>query len=114
MSVTSGKQPERRVWRRRSVKRSVRMTCQLGSMGLGPNIALSACDVSEVAARFVAKVALAAGQEVEMSFLGPGRNRPLKRMAKIVWCVQRDPSTWWTVARFDQRIEYADFQYLVG
>jgi hypothetical protein len=113
MSVISGKQPERRVWRRRSVKRSVRMTCQVGSTGLGPNIALSACDVSEVAARFVAKVALAAGQEVEMNFLGPGRNRPVKRMAKILWCVQRDPNTWWTVARFDQRIEYADFQYLV-
>jgi hypothetical protein len=83
-------------------------------MGLGPNVALSVLDLSEVAVRFATKATLSARQDVEINFNEASLNRPIKRLGKVLRCFQSDPTTWTAVVRFDRRLEYADIQRLVS
>jgi hypothetical protein len=99
---------ERRAYRRRVPKGGVRVTCQLGALGLGPNVAVAVLDVSEGGARLAVTAAVPPGQEVEVTFAAPTLGRPVRRMAALVWCTPRDPGTWWAGARFDRRLPYAE------
>jgi hypothetical protein len=113
MNPPVGPQSERRLFRRRTPKASVRITCQLGSLGLGPNVAVSILDLSEAGTRFVAKGALPPGQEVEINLSEPSLGRPVKRLAVVVWCADQGQGTWWAVAKFDRRLDYAELHRLV-
>jgi hypothetical protein len=113
MDASSAPQPERRVLRRRTPKHSVRVTCQIGTLGLGPNVAMSLADLSEASARLVVNRALAVGQEVEVTLSEAAQSRPFKRQAKILRCTPRDAKSWWVVVNFDRRLEYGDLQRLV-
>ena len=104
---------ERRLHRRRTPKGGVRVTCQVGSLGLGPNLALSVLDLSEAATRIAVKAALTAGQEVEINLSEPSLGRPVKRLAVVVWCVEREPGTWWSAAKFGRYLEYSELIRLV-
>jgi hypothetical protein len=65
-------QKERRLTPRRLTKPGVQVICREGSLGLGPNVALSVYDISETGIRLVVKSALATGQEIEVELIGPG------------------------------------------
>lgn len=110
---TATRETDRRLHRRRPPKRAVRVTCQLGSLGLGPNVAVSVVDLSEAAARLAVKTTMPAGQEVEVNFAEPGLGRPIRRMAVVVWCAEREDGTWSAAVRFDRRLEYSDLMRLV-
>ena len=75
----------RRNERRCPPKRSVKVTCRKGALGLGPNLALSLLDVSETGVRLIVKEELKARQEVEITLLGIGQQRPLQVMGAVVW-----------------------------
>jgi hypothetical protein len=82
-------------------------------MGLGPNVAVSIFDLSEVGARFAVNTNVPAGKEVEIALTEPSLSRPIKRLAKVIRFWTQDDGTLWVVAKFDRRLEYGEFQRLV-
>jgi hypothetical protein len=100
----------RRVAPRRPARSSIKISCLKGSLGLGNNLALCALDISETGVRLVAKAALAKGQEIEVSLMGPGQSRPFKVMAEVVWCSAAADGTFCMGARFQKRLLYKDFR----
>ena len=68
----------------------VRVTCQRGAVGLGPNLALGLLDVSETGVRLRVKDSLRPGRVVALGLEGPSNSRPLTRLGTIIWSV---PST---------------------
>src|SRR5262245_54676513 len=72
---------------RRSPKRSSKITCRKGHLGLGPNIGLRMLDLSEAGVRMIVKVQLAEKDEVEIGFMAPADMREIFRKGKVVWVV---------------------------
>ncbi len=112
MSKTSSTGANHRRDRRRQARQSVRVTCQKGALGLGPNLALALLDLSENGARLMVKEALAPGQEVELGFLGPCHSRPLRHLASVIWCVPTADNTFCVGARLEKSVSWADLQSL--
>src|SRR3954470_8826291 len=108
MSQTLPSQRNRRHERRRAPKRSTKVTCQKGAMGLGPNLALSLLDVSESGIRMRLKEDLPAGQQVEINLGGVGTARSAKRLATVVWSVAAADGTFCIGAQFEKFLTYAD------
>jgi hypothetical protein len=100
---------DRRLTPRRLAKPGVQVICREGSLGLGPNVALSVYDVSETGIRLVVKSALATGQEIEMELIGPGHSRALKILAEVVWSLPIEGGNYWAGAKLRRRLTYAEF-----
>src|SRR4051812_17873007 len=98
----------RRASPRRRPKSGAKVTCQKGSLGLGPNLALSVLDVSENGIRLVLKSPLPKGQDIEINLSVPGYPRPVKLPAVIVWSVPEPDGTWRVGARFQKPLNYRD------
>src|SRR5207248_10408801 len=73
---------------RRAPKRSTRVTCRRGSLGMGPNIGLSLLDVSETGARLLVKESLAPGEKIELGLLAPARMREHVLPGVVAWGVE--------------------------
>jgi hypothetical protein len=104
---------ERRIVPRRTPKKSSKLACYKGSLGLGTNQAVSLLDVSETGIRLVVKSALEKGQEIILELLGPGHIRPVKVPAIVIWSVATADGTHCIGARFQRRLPYADMQKLI-
>jgi hypothetical protein len=102
----------RRIVRRREPRGGVQIRCVKGTLGLGPNLALSVLDVSETGIRLTVKQPLSIGQEVEISLVGAARGRIEKSVADVIWCVAAADGTHCVGARFRRRLAYADLQEL--
>src|SRR5438132_27977 len=85
--VTTASLANRRRARRCPVRAHVHVECRKGCLGLGPNLAVVALDISETGARLVVQDTLMAWEEVEVLLSGSGVPRPLKRMGKVAWCL---------------------------
>lgn len=81
-------------------------------MGLGPNMAQALLDLAEGGVRLLIGTALPAGQEVEVSLVGPGITRDVKRLGEVVWCVQAADGTHCVGIRFARRLDYATLRDL--
>src|SRR5437763_9448484 len=77
----------RRLAPRRPPKRSSKITCRLGHLGLGPNLAIEMLDLSEGGVRLVVKGILNKGDEVEVGLIAPGAMREVVRKGQVVWSV---------------------------
>src|SRR5258708_40355889 len=77
----------RRSTLRRRARGSSKSICRKGTLGLGPNIALTLLDVSETGARLRVKEPLRVGQEVEVGLLAMGYVREFKLTGRVVWTV---------------------------
>jgi hypothetical protein len=106
----TAKANHRRTRRRRPQNHS-RVTCHKGPFGLGPNVAVSILDVSEGGIRLVVKVPLERGQEVEVILEGMAR-RPVKVVARVVWCVAAADSHYCIGAHFERSLGYPDLHAL--
>jgi hypothetical protein len=102
----------RRANPRRAPKRSTRVTCRRGSLGLGPNIALSLLDVSETGARLLVKRPLVRGAEIELGLLAPGSVRASTLPAVVIWAVETADGTHCIGVQFQKRLTYAAVQDL--
>jgi hypothetical protein len=100
----------RRRSQRRKPRGSVRLQCRKGSLGLGPNVAAGALDLSESGVRLIVTQALDAMAEVEVVIDGYGMNRPLKRVGNVRWQVKMDNGQFCTGVEFQKYIEYRDWQ----
>jgi hypothetical protein len=81
-----------------------------GTLGLGPDIALSVLDVSETGVRMLLKVALARGQEVEIVLQPAGYPRDVKLTGHIVWCIPTADGSHGVGIQFDKRMDYTAYQ----
>jgi PilZ domain len=109
-------QPEngrnRRASRRRAPKGSTRTYCYRGVMGLGTNLALSAVEVSETGACLLVKEPFDKNEEVEVQLEGMVNRRPIRKMARVVWCVTAGPERWRIGLQFQGSLCYTDLSDL--
>lgn len=102
----------RRLSPRRPAKRSVRVTCQKGALGLGPDLAVTLLDLSETGARLTVKEALPNKLEVEVGLMAQGQGRAVKRLANVVWCAAAEGGNHCIGVRFQKALTYAELQQL--
>jgi hypothetical protein len=92
---------------RHLAKLGTEINCRLGTLGLGPDIAVRLIDFSEDGMQLVVTQQLAVGAEVEISLLPPGISKPIVRVAAVVRCVPECDA--FTVAvRFADVLGYMD------
>ncbi len=109
-------QPEngrnRRISRRRPTKGSTKTFCYRGPLGLGANLGVSALEVSETGACLVVKEPFNKGEEMEVNLEGLIHRRPIRKMARVVWCVSAGPERWRIGVQFEGSLRYADLNDL--
>ncbi len=102
--------PERdkRLSRRKPVKRGVVAQCRRGQLGLGADIAGGIVDISECGACLKVKVELKHAEDAEVVLVGVGRSKPLKVMCEVRSCIPDDAGAFRVGLRFRKRIPYAE------
>ena len=101
------KRQQRRLSMRRLPRRTSRVACRRGLLGLGPNVAMRLLDISECGARLLVKVQMEQQQEVELTLLPPGGAREVVRKGVVVWSVPTDDGAFCVGVCFDKRIDYS-------
>jgi len=81
-------------------------------MGLGVNLAVSAVEVSETGACLVVKAPFDQGEEIEVNLEGMVHRRPIRKMARVVWCVSAGPERWRVGVQFQGSLRYAELNVL--
>jgi len=107
MNAPESPKKNRRLSPRRPPKRSLRVSCIKGSLGLGANVGVAVLDVSETGIRLVVSSALEAGNEVEIELSSTVLPRPVKILAHVVWCVAAADGNHCIGAHFQKRMNYA-------
>jgi hypothetical protein len=83
--LNTSKAANRRASIRKPARRTIRLQCRRGVLGLGPNLGSAYVNVSETGVQVVTNVPLTAGGEVEIVFDGFGMRNSLKRAGQVVW-----------------------------
>ena len=112
MESSNEPEQERRQHPRHVPKHGVRVLCRTGTLGLGPDLAISLVDISEIGLRLVVPSAMQKGQEVEIELEAPGRGRALKLMADVIWSMPNDEGTYWVGVEFRRQLTYGELQDL--
>jgi hypothetical protein len=107
-SESSSVPPNRRRSVRLPLRASVKVECRKGNMGLGPNITVSAVNMSQSGMRLVLKMDLPKGQEVEIIIQGQGQ--PVKRLAKVKWALPRQDGAFDVGLDFDGQLSFTEYQ----
>ena len=102
--------PERdkRLSRRKPVKRGVTAQCRRGQLGLGADVAVGVVDISECGACLLVKVELKHGEDAEVILAGVGRSKPLKVTCEVRSCVPEAEDVFRVGLRFRKRVAYAE------
>lgn len=98
---------------RKNLRRARRMASKGGTkvkayrnwLGLGPNIAIRALDISETGVRLVVKEELPDNHEFEVTLEGPAL-QPFKCLANVVWCVKAEDGTFLVGASFQKSVPF--------
>jgi PilZ domain len=109
---TTASETNRRRSRRLPLNSSARIECRKGSLGLGPNLAVSLLDISENGIRMVLKAGVAKGQEVEISCQGGGSARPTRCQATVAWALPLEDGTCCVGLNFQSPLPYGLIQRL--
>lgn len=104
---------QRRLDPRRSPKGSLKVVCRKGDLDLGPNLAVRPLDLSEMGVRLLLTAHLPPKQEVTVHLDGPNHSRPVKRLARVIWCVPARDGGFYAGIQFDKRLRYPDLIKLV-
>jgi hypothetical protein len=102
----------RRAFRRRSPKRTTKVSCRLEAAGTGVNVAVSLLDISESGIRLILRAPLTPGQQVEISLEGPWQSRRPRIVAEAVWSLPTSDGNHCVGCRFPKRLPFADVQTL--
>jgi hypothetical protein len=104
----------RRIVRRRTLKKGVAISVRKGQMGLGPNLAVGGVEVSDDGVQLRVKAELQKGDEIEVGLTGIGRSRPMLLMAEVCWCrPEEGKGTFLLGARLRHRLTYAEITQFV-
>src|SRR5262245_35665094 len=100
---------DRRIVRRRPLKRGVAITVRKGTLGLGPNLAAGGEELSLDGIQLRVKCEMKKGDEIEIGLTGIGRSKPVMLVAEVRWCREDDETdTFFIGAKFRGRLVYAD------
>jgi hypothetical protein len=101
---------DRRIVRRRPLKKGVTLIVRKGNMDLGPNIATGGVELSNDGIQVRVNTELKHGEEIEIALTGIGRGKPMSLMADVRWCRpdQDEPEEFVIGARFRKRLSYSD------
>lgn len=105
--------PNRRRSIRRKPRHSTKVEIRKGTLGLGPNLAVSVLDISETGARVLVKSELLKGEEVELLFQGIGHRKPCKAIGEVMWCVETPEKNFCIGILFRKNLPYAELQQLL-
>lgn len=98
----------RRITQRREARRSVRVECRKGTMGLGKDFGDMILDVSEDGVRIMLKEELPLKQEVEVVMYPEGSRQAIKRLGNVVWIVKVEEKRFCAGLKFQKRMPFAD------
>ena len=100
---------DRRIVRRRPLKKGVVITVRKGTLGLGPNLAAGGEELSLDGIQLRVKCEMKKGDEIEIGLTGIGRSKPVMFVADVRWCREDDETdTFFIGAKFRRRLVYAD------
>ncbi|MSR51866.1 MAG: PilZ domain-containing protein [Gemmataceae bacterium] len=77
---------DRRIVRRRALKKGVVLTVRKGTMGLGPNLSIGGVDLSDDGIQVLVKLEVKKGDEIEIGLTGIGRSKPMVLVSDVRWC----------------------------
>jgi c-di-GMP-binding flagellar brake protein YcgR len=112
--IASPTKSNRRQSTRRKARGYVRVECRNGCYGLGPNLATAVLDVSDTGIRMVVKRAIELPGEVEVTIVGCGLQKPIKRVGRVRWQVTLEDGQFCLGVEFDKRLAYRDWQNLAS
>jgi hypothetical protein len=112
--TADAKATNRRNSQRRRPRSSVKVECRKGACGLGPNLAVSALDLSDTGVRLVLSKPLDLLSEVETIISGYGMRDPIKRLANVRWQLKLENGQFCTGVEFQKRLVYRDWQNLAS
>jgi hypothetical protein len=100
---------DRRIVRRRPLKKGVAIKVRRGTLGLGPNIAVGGEELSLDGVQLRVKSEVTKGDEIEVGLTGIGCSRPKTLIADVRWCREdKETGTFLIGANFRRRLAYAD------
>lgn len=100
---------DRRVVRRRPLKKGVGLTVRKGTMGLGPNLAAGGVELSDDGIQVLVKSELKKGDEIEIGLVGIGRSKAMTLVADVRWCRPTEEGDAFAIgAKFRRRLGYAE------
>jgi len=100
---------DRRLVRRRPLKKGVAITVRKGTLGLGPNLAAGGEELSLDGVQLRVRCELKKGEEIQVGLTGIGRSRPMVLVAEVRWCREDEETESFLVgAKFRRRLAYAD------
>jgi hypothetical protein len=100
---------DRRIVRRRPLKKGVGLTIRKGTLGLGPNLAVGGIELSHDGIQLKVKSELKKGDEVEIGLVGIGRSKAMVLIAEVRWCSADDEGTAFLAGiKFRRRLAHAE------
>ena len=85
--IVAGPQLDRRLGRRRTIKKQIRVALRRGPTALGPNLAIALIDVSRDGLGVHLAVSLDFGDEVRIELASPEVGKPLELVGAVRWCM---------------------------
>ena len=95
-----------------SLRKDTTATCHRGTLGLGPDLALSVLDLSDIGGRIVLTAPLDRGQVVEVTLLAPGWSAAVKRLGVVVWSEETGIEGCEAGIIFSRSLEFNDLREL--
>ena len=105
---------DRRVLRRRALKKGVGITVRKGALGLGPNLAAGGEELSLDGIQLRVTCEMKKGNEIEIGLTGIGRSRAFMLVAEVRWCREDDETNTFLIgAKFRRRLVHGDLGHFV-
>jgi hypothetical protein len=100
---------DRRIVRRRPLKKGVELIIRKGTMGLGPNLSAGGVELSHDGIQVKVKSELKKGDEVEVGLFGIGRGKAMTLVADVRWCRPNDDGDAFLAGiQFRKRLSHAE------
>jgi hypothetical protein len=110
--MSSSSPSNRRRARRSQPRRTVRIVCRKGTLGLGQDLVAAVIDLSQTGAGLILRETIPLGQEAQLEILGSAMGRPIKVIADVVWCCADSDGRFRAGLHFRKPLEYSAWQTL--
>jgi hypothetical protein len=105
---------DRRIVRRRPLKKGVELAIRKGTTGLGPNLSAGGVELSDDGIQVLVTTELKKGDEIEIGLVGIGRSKAMTLIADVRWCRPTEDGDAFAIgAKFRRRLAYAEIGLFV-